>query len=439
MRRDMGRASRTPTTSITPVVSESPSGADAAATAPAATIGRGIGAGGSSATESLVVIVGGGAATTTAAALAAVLPEVRGRPAALIEADPRGGAVTTWWGVADSLTPAFPASAHTGQRSHGHVSSTPTSPVHERGHGRQNISANRPVMTGSGVLVLALPSHPAEALHVSTSHNFISQVIDLVDDGHDLVIDIGWEDSLPNTWHHRLPQSATFVRVETVRQDQRSVAAASVGVHRSIARVAAARDIDHGHDGSVVLAVIGGRPFTADAVARELEAATASMATQNRAVINPMATATAGAMTAGSARAVVGRPTGTRSAEPLCVLIDDDPRTAALLAGRPELTGRRWQRSGLRSSVRDVARRICATLPSEAASTSGASTSGVSTSGVSTFGVSATVSSAQYPAPDHARRPMSHDEMPLENHAQAAPNASSDTDSVFLGGPHVNQ
>jgi hypothetical protein len=194
----------------------------------------------------------------------------------------------------------------------------------------------------------------------------------------------------------------------------------------------------------VVLAVIGGRPFTADAVARELEAATASMATQNRAVINPMATATAGAMTAGSASAVVGRPTGTRSAEPLCVLIDDDPRTAALLAGRPELTGRRWQRSGLRSSVRDVARRICATLPSEAASTSGVSTSGVSTSGVSTsgvstFGVSATVSSAQYPAPDHARRPMSHDEMPLENHAQAAPNASSDTNSVFLGGPHVNQ
>jgi len=289
-------------------------------------------------------------------------------------------------------------------------------------------------MTGSGVLVLALPSHPAEALHVSTSHDFISRVIDLIDDGYDLVIDIGWEDSLPDTWHHRLPQSTTSVRVETVRQDQRSVAAASVGVHRAIARVAAARDIDHGRGQRVVLAVIGHRPFTADAVARELEAATAPMVAQNQAVMNPMVTAmagtmtsgtmTSGTMTAGSAHAVVGRPTSTSSTEPMCVLVDDDPRTAALLAGRPELTGRRWRRSGLRSSIRDVARFICATLPSEAAPPSDVSTA---------------VSSAQYPASDQAQQSVPHHEMPLENRAPAAPNGSSDTDPVLLGGPHVSQ
>ena len=420
MRRHMSRASRTPTMAIAPVVPGDPSGA----AAPAASLDRGIGAGESTATESLVVVVAGGAATTTAAALTAVLPEVRGRPAALVEADPRGGAVTTWWGVAESLTSAFPASGHSGHRGHGHVSGTPTNPVHERGHGLPNIIANRPVMTGSGVLVLALPSHPAEALHVSTSHDFVSRVIDLIDDGHDLVIDIGWEDSLPDTWHHRLPQSATSVRVETVRQDQRSVAAASVGVHRGIARVAAARDIDHGHGQRVVLAVIGHRPFTADAVARELEAATAPMVAQNQAVMNPMATATSGTMTAGSAHAVVGRPTSTSSTEPMCVLIDDDPRTAALLAGRPELTGRRWRRSGLRSSIRDVARSICATLPSEAAPSSDVSTA---------------VSSTQYPASDQAQQPVSHGEMPLENMAGAAPNGSSDANSVLLGGPRVNQ
>jgi len=424
MRRHMSRASRTPTMAIAPVVPGDPSGAAAAATAPAASLGRGNGAGESTATESLVVVVAGGAATTTAAALTAVLPEVRRRPAALVEADPRGGAVTTWWGVAESLTSTSPAGGHSGHRSHGRVSGTPTNPVHERGHGLPNIIANRPVMTGSGVLVLALPSHPAEALHVSTSHDFISRVIDLIDDGYDLVIDIGWEDSLPDTWHHRLPQSATSVRVETVRQDQRSVAAASVGVHRAIARVAAARDIDHGRGQRVVLAVIGHRPFTADAVARELEVATASMVARNQAVMNPMATATAGTMTGGSAHAVVGRPTSTPSTEPMCVLVDDDPRTAALLAGRPELTGRRWRRSGLRSSVRDVARFICATLPSETAPPSDVSTA---------------VSSAQDPVSDHAQQSVPHHEMPLENRAPAAPNGSSDTDSVLLGGPHVSQ
>jgi hypothetical protein len=424
MRRDMSRASRTPATAIAPVVPGVPSGAAAAATTPAASLDRGNGAGESAATESLVVVVAGGAATTTAAALTAVLPEVRGRPAALVEADPRGGAVTTWWGVVDSSTSGCPVGACTGHCGHRHVFGMPTNSTHERGHELQNITANRPVMTGSGVLVLALPSHPAEALHVSTSLDYISRVIDLIDDGHDLVIDIGWEDSLPDAWRHRLPQSATSVRVETVRQDQRSVAAASVGVHRAIARVAAARDIDHGHGQRVVLAVVGHRPFTADAVARELEAATAPMVAQNQAVMNPMAIATVGTMTAESEHAVVGRPTSTSSTEPMCVLIDDDPRTAALLAGRPELTGRRWRRSRLRSSVRDVARFICATLPSEAAPPSDVSTA---------------VSSAQYPASDQGQQPVSHYEMPPENQAEAVSNGSSDTNSEFLGGPRVNQ
>lgn len=352
----------------------------------------------------LLVCVSGNAATTTAIGLCATLPVQRARPCVLVEADALGGVVTAWLDDAEE-------------------------------HYRRRARRRGPISTRSGLTVVPLPAHPAEARHCVSFDDFFAPVIELLHAGYDAVIDLGRATDIAygqqaHHWHGydgtlsggditvprpvdrttesvrgSIIHSATAVHLATLRQDQRSLRAAAAGVHREVLTVASMSARDHRsallqrrYD-HVVLAVIGTRPFTFPAVANEchrahsqlVDISPAAPSSRSSALLGgdvcPMPTERAGHDN------TIDAATGTRAAaEPIrdghlsigdaakgdhgrggsysiglqhggawstspthhgvhCASIADDPRTAALLAGRMQFTSRRWRTSRLRQSL----------------------------------------------------------------------------------------
>lgn len=356
----------------------------------------------------LLVCVSGNAATTTAIGVCATLPLQRARPCVLVEADALGGVVAAW--------------LDDGEEQY-----------------RRRTRRRGPISTRSGLTVVPLPAHPAEARHCVSFDDFFAPVIELLHAGYDAVIDLGratgtvygrqahqWHgydgtmsgdiaagdftiarsaDRVTESVRGSIIHSATAVHVATVRQDQRSLRAAAAGVHREVLTVASMSARDHRsallqrrYD-HVVLAVIGTRPFTFPAVANECHRAHAQLvdispdepssrssvllsggvgpaptervghdntidaATSTRAAAGPIRD---GHLSIGDAAdsdhgrggsySVGLQHGGVWSTSPThhsvhCASIADDPRTAALLAGRMQFSSRRWRTSRLRQSL----------------------------------------------------------------------------------------